>query len=231
MNVMAQKKQHVTIKGTKDGLMFLLDDHCGYSQLIAELTEKLSSKHYQNKDGPEVNVNVHVGNRYLTNADKEELREIITKDSHFSIEKIESNVLSIEEAEQIRKQSEMITLTKVIRSGQVLKVTGDLLLVGDVNPGGMVMATGNIYIMGALKGIAHAGFEGNDEAVISASQMSPSQLRIANQIYHFEKEDDKDSEMEAAFIDRELAEIVLEKVQRLIRFRPNLQRNEHQIIE
>ena len=83
-----------------------------------------------------------------------ELRKVITKDSHFAIEEIKSNVLSIEEADEMKKQSEIMTLTRVIRSGQVLKVTGDILLLGDVNPGGMLMATGNIYIMGALKGIS-----------------------------------------------------------------------------
>ena len=44
-----------------------------------------------------------------------------------------------------------------------IKVPGDLLLIGDVNPGGTVMAGGNIFIMGSLKGIAHAGCYGNDK--------------------------------------------------------------------
>ncbi|KMK74668.1 septum site-determining protein MinC [Alkalihalobacillus pseudalcaliphilus] len=228
---MTQKKQHVTIKGTKDGLMFLLDDHCGFYQLIEELAEKLSSKHYQNEDGHEVKVKVHVGYRYVTDEQMHELRKVITKDSHFAIEEIKSNVLSIEEADEMKKQSEIMTLTRVIRSGQVLKVTGDILLLGDVNPGGMLMATGNIYIMGALKGIAHAGFEGNTKAVISAAHMAPSQLRIADQIYQYEKEEQIDSEMDVAFIDENEESIVLDKVQKLFRFRPQLQRNEHQIIE
>ena len=57
---------------------------------------------------------------------------------------------------------------------------GDLLLIGDVNPGGTVIAGGNIFIMGALKGFAHAGCYGNDQAVIAASSMKPSQLRISD---------------------------------------------------
>ena len=73
-----------------------------------------------------------------------------------------------------------MSVAKIIRSGQVLNVTGDLLLIGDVNPGGTVIADGNIFILGALKGIAHAGFDGNTEAVIAASVMKPSQLRISD---------------------------------------------------
>ena len=49
-------------------------------------------------------------------------------------------------------------MTRVISSGQVFEVPGDLLLIGDVNPDGTVRAGGNIYIMGQLKGIAHAGY-------------------------------------------------------------------------
>ena len=46
-----------------------------------------------------------------------------------------------------------MTVARIIRSGQVLQVAGDLLLIGDVNPGGTVIAGGNIFIMGALKGL------------------------------------------------------------------------------
>src|SRR5699024_10424628 len=71
---------------------------------------------------------------------------------------------------------------RVVRSGQVLRVEGDLLLIGDVNPGGKVVATGDIYIMGNLRGIAHAGINGNRKAIIAASYMKPTQLRIADYI-------------------------------------------------
>lgn len=57
-----------------------------------------------------------------------------------------------------------------------MEVEGDLLLVGDVNPGGKVISTGNIYIMGNLYGIAHAGVMGDREAFITASYMKPTQL-------------------------------------------------------
>ena len=68
-----------------------------------------------------------------------------------------------------RQEHEIVSVTRIIRSGQVLKVPGDLLLIGDVNPGGTVMAGGNIFVMGILKGIAHAGCYGNEEAMVAAS--------------------------------------------------------------
>ncbi|GAF64070.1 septation inhibitor protein [Bacillus sp. TS-2] len=230
VSVMTQKKQHVTIKGTKDGLIFILDDLCEYTILRDELIEKLSSKHYQNNEGPEVKVRVHAGYRYLSKEQRVELTEIITNDKNLSIEKIESYVITLEEAEEMKQQSELLTLTRVVRSGQVLRVKGDLLLIGDVNPGGTIMATGNIYVMGALKGIAHAGFEGNEEAVITSSYLVPTQMRIADVIYKADNIQ-SDQVMEAAFINQETEEITIQKVQQLIRYRPHLQKNLHQIID
>ncbi|ERN52663.1 septum site-determining protein MinC [Alkalihalophilus marmarensis] len=227
---MTQKKQHVTIKGTKDGLNFLLDDRCSYESLLEELKEKLSTKHYQGSDEPDVMVNVKVGHRYLTEGQAEEISSIITEGRNLAIEEIHSDVLTKAEAELLRQESQVVTLTKMVRSGQVLKVRGDLLLIGDVNPSGTVMATGNVYIMGALKGVAHAGFEGDTKAVVAAALMSPTQLRIADQIHQFD-EGDKGVAMASAYLDSEAESFKLERVQDLMRQRPNLQKNDSQIID
>ena len=57
-----------------------------------------------------------------------------------------------------------------------------MLILGDVNPGAIVSAEGNIIIWGRLLGIAHAGSKGNFRATISALQLRPVQLRIANKV-------------------------------------------------
>ena len=69
-----------------------------------------------------------------------------------------------------------------VRSGEYLDIPGDLLILGDVNPGAIVSAEGNIIIWGRLLGIAHAGKNGNPKATISALQLRPVQLRIANKV-------------------------------------------------
>jgi septum site-determining protein MinC len=57
-----------------------------------------------------------------------------------------------------------------------------MLLLGDVNPGGTLRCTGDVYVLGALRGTVHAGVEGNQDAIIAASLMKPTQLRIADVI-------------------------------------------------
>ncbi|MDQ0208001.1 septum site-determining protein MinC [Alkalicoccobacillus murimartini] len=228
---MTQKKQYVTIKGTKNGLVFLLDDRCAYDQLIEELTEKLNSNYYQHEDGPKVRVKVDVGRRFLSDESEAELQKVITEGRSLEIETIESTVISVEEAEKRQQESQFLTLTRMVRSGQVLKIRGDVLLVGDINPGGTVMATGSIHVLGALKGIAHAGYEGNKKAVITASLMAPVQLRIASEIYSFADIDHEDTFMETAFLKGATSEIVLERVQKLVHERPELTSNTNQLTE
>ena len=75
-----------------------------------------------------------------------------------------------------------------VRSGEYLESPGDLLILGDVNPGAKVSAEGNIIIWGRLLGIAHAGSKGNSKATISALQLRPVQLRIAKTIARGPKE-------------------------------------------
>ena len=67
-----------------------------------------------------------------------------------------------------------------VRSGQLVNYDGNLVVIGDVNPGGEVVATGNVIIMGSLRGIVHAGADGNKEAIIAALNFQPTQLRIAD---------------------------------------------------
>ncbi len=69
-----------------------------------------------------------------------------------------------------------------LRSGENLEAEGDVLLLGDVNPGAKISAGGDVLIWGRLRGIAHAGKEGNHDAKIVALQLRPLQLRIANKV-------------------------------------------------
>ena len=69
-----------------------------------------------------------------------------------------------------------------LRSGDHLEVEGSLLVLGDVNPGARVSATGDVRVWGRLRGVAHAGQGGNRDARIVALQLRPLQLRIADAV-------------------------------------------------
>ena len=57
-----------------------------------------------------------------------------------------------------------------------------MVIVGDVNPGSEIIATGDILIMGNLRGLAHAGAKGDKTSIVAAFRLQPTQIRIANYI-------------------------------------------------
>lgn len=75
-----------------------------------------------------------------------------------------------------------ILVQRTLRSGQSVRHDGNVVVLGDVNPGAEVTATGNVIVMGALRGVVHAGAGGDENAVVMAFRLQPTQLRIANHI-------------------------------------------------
>jgi septum site-determining protein MinC len=77
---------------------------------------------------------------------------------------------------------EPLYLQRTVRSGMDIRHQGTIIIMGDVNPGGEVIAAGDIIIWGRLRGIAHAGHPNNPQCLIMALQMEPTQLRIADRV-------------------------------------------------
>lgn len=97
-----------------------------------------------------------------------------------SLEKIDSE--DKETVDKITETESLPTLyiRKTIRSGQSISSDGNLLVIGDVNPGSEVIAKGDITVWGILGGIAHAGSDGNEYARIRALKLNPVQIRIGD---------------------------------------------------
>lgn len=213
---MNASKHHVTIKGVKDGLIFLMDDTCSFDELLEELAKKLNHTYQQFLAGPLIHVQVKLGKRYVSDEDKERLREKFASCGNLLIQTIESEVaLSAEAA-----AASLSVIKGMIRSGQAVHQTGSVMLLGDINPGGTLSATGDIYVMGALRGAAHAGTEGDKTAIIAASQLCPTQLRIADIISRPPDEWGVGTlQMEFAYVRGDAMEI--DKIQHLQRVRPD----------
>ena len=73
-------------------------------------------------------------------------------------------------------------LNRTLRSGTRIEFSGHVVVMGDVNPGAEIVAGGNVIIWGRLRGMVHAGAKGNRNAVICALDLSPTQLRIAEEV-------------------------------------------------
>lgn len=78
--------------------------------------------------------------------------------------------------------AEPLYLQITVRSGIEIRHPGTIVILGDLNPGGTVVAAGDIFVWGRLRGVAHAGADGNRNCRIMALQMEPTQLRIADAV-------------------------------------------------
>lgn len=94
-------------------------------------------------------------------------------------EEIEFNDTPTDEA--VVSDSKITTyVNQNLRSGQILESSGNVVVIGDCHPGSEIRATGDITVWGVLSGIAHAGYNGNNDARVRALKLNAVQLRIGN---------------------------------------------------
>lgn len=116
-------------------------------------------------------------------SDDDEISPIVRHDETIA-EKVEAQEVKEESDEEIAALKNApetlptLYLRKTIRSGQSISSDGNIVIIGDVNPGSEIIAKGDITVWGILGGIAHAGSDGNNYAKIRALKLNPVQIRI-----------------------------------------------------
>src|SRR5262249_37170222 len=83
-------------------------------------------------------------------------------------------------ARDLRSSDATLFLRRTIRSGQAIHHQSNVVILGDVNPGAEIIGGGDIIVWGVLRGMVHAGYPDNEDAVVCALQLSPVQLRIGH---------------------------------------------------
>ena len=76
-----------------------------------------------------------------------------------------------------------LMVRRTLRSGQTVRHSGNVVVMGDVNPGASLEAEGDVIVLGSLRGQAHAGCSGREDAVVVAISMQATQLRIGQHIW------------------------------------------------
>ncbi len=96
--------------------------------------------------------------------------------------------------------AEPLYLQTTVRSGVEIRHPGTIVIFGDLNPGGKAIAAGDIFVWGRLRGVAHAGAQGNRQCRIAALKMEFTQLRIADAVARSPKIRPKRLVPELAFV-------------------------------
>lgn len=153
-------------------------DKENFEEIKKELDEQLSKSFFSKTAGfpfvvsPKGNVSSKTVEKVIEYLQSKGLKPLLAS--------TESNATPKVNIQQQEESSRVKVITKNLRSGQLVEFNGDILIIGDVNPGAEVRASGNIIVMGALRGTAWAGYLGDTNSVIVALKMQPQQLRIAN---------------------------------------------------
>lgn len=166
----------VTFKLTKNGLIILLDDNLDFSTIKRLLKKKLE----ESKDFFQgVMLKTTIKGRELEKYELDELRQIISTETGFS--EIEEDVVTFDWSKNF-VEGKTKFYRGTMRSGNLINFKGNVVVMGDVNPGAEIIATGNVLVTGIIKGTIHAGCKGNRNAIVSARGIYPTQLRIADLI-------------------------------------------------
>lgn len=166
----------VTFKLTRNGLIILLDDNLDFSTIKRLLKKKLE----ESKDFFQGAIlKTTIKGRDLEAYELEELKQLINSETGF--EDISEDVVTFDWSKNtVEGKTKFYRGT--MRSGNKISFKGNVVVMGDINPGAEVIATGNILVTGMLKGTVHAGCKGNRNAIVSAQGIYPTQLRIADLI-------------------------------------------------
>jgi septum site-determining protein MinC len=191
----------IEIKGIRDGLLITLPpgDWQGVRQLL--LTSVADREDFLHG----ARVAMQVGDRSLGAADLGSLRDELSRSEvtlwavlstsettrsaaadlglarELSTQKTDASD-RVETADLALPGEEAILIERTLRSGHSVRYPGHVLVLGDVNPGAEIIAGGHVIVWGRLRGVVHAGAEGDENAVVCALDLVPTQLRIASHI-------------------------------------------------
>jgi septum site-determining protein MinC len=98
---------------------------------------------------------------------------------------ITAEIVSEQAQEQVhrldpRDSDDTLFLRRTIRSGQAIHHASSVVILGDVNPGAEIIASGDVIVWGVLRGMVHAGYPNNENAIVCSLLLAPVQLRIAH---------------------------------------------------
>jgi len=172
----------IRISSTKDEIRITVNAATEFDEVLEEFRSKLPriKKYYEKNKLP-----IHIVGKALKENEQTAVRTVLKPEIDTKITFGEaSEVLGLHAIKRTFESSVETSETKFIRgnlrSGQREEFSGSIAILGDLNYGAEVIAGENIIVTGKIRGLAHAGANGNKKAIISANSIEPTQVRISN---------------------------------------------------
>ncbi|MDT8715275.1 septum site-determining protein MinC [Clostridium sp. 19966] len=189
----------ILIKGNKEGLnaVINMDKFKDFDDMLGALVEKLSrgKRFYK---GSSLKITAEL--KYINEKDSTRLKELLLNE--FQIKECIFQEVEEKTGKAFSGVYEGKTkfLRKTIRSGQRIEYAGNIVIIGDVNPGAEVYALGNVIVLGQLRGHVSAGMGGSDKAIVAAFALQPEILQIDKLITRSPEDNEKPQYPEVAKI-------------------------------
>ena len=198
-------KNCITINTKKDSIVIKIDENAEQDEIMQELNQKLVElkKLYKEDDTP-----ITVTGKVLKNKEIDQIQEEINKNINVKVFFDSPRILGLHGIKKTFNKDIATSETKfhkgALRSGQRIEFEGSLVILGDVNDGAEVIESENIVVLGALRGLAHAGAKGNNDAMIAASSIESQQIRISNVVKEIERDEINKEEIKTyAYLDKD----------------------------
>ena len=206
---MEQVASQVSIKGIREGLLVTVPDRGSFANLLALLAAELAQKQGFLQGSQ---VALQVGYRQLSKDNLRDLQALFEQNQLALWAVLAEEPKAREAARELALATRLsgsqtdlngnfisqapetetavtpdppqggLILKETLRSGRSIYHEGHVVIIGDVNPGAEIVASGDVIVWGRLRGLVHAGALGDETAVICALELTPTQLRIADQI-------------------------------------------------
>ena len=194
---MSDSNSLIEIKGLRDGLLVSLGN-AEWDELRAALMEQIESRgsFFQG-----ARVALDVGSRIFHVNELSELRDTLSERG-VNLWAVVSESPTTEKTAQLLGLATRISkprpqemarppaveigegkamwIGRTLRSGTRVEFAGNVVVLGDVNPGAEVVAEGNILVWGRARGLIHAGAGGDASACVCGLDLSAAQIRIGD---------------------------------------------------
>ena len=199
----------VKINGENERVLIKLNEEATQEEIMDSLKKKLTElkKLYKEENNP-----IFFTGKVLKNSEMLAIKNLINSKIDVKVDFDTPKTLGLHGIKKSFDKEIESSDTKFyrgsVRSGQRIEHEGSIVILGDVNSGAEVIASDNIVVLGTLRGLAHAGAKGNKQAIIAAGRLDTVQMRIANIVREFNREEEPLRKLAYAYVDKD--KIVIE---------------------
>jgi septum site-determining protein MinC len=141
-------------KGSQEGIVLYLNPSSSFQEIIDYLNKTLGE---QKMFFSGASLLLDANGKILEEKEINSLEDLFKRYGVGFQLKGEDHVYAKEEISKNLNEKTALVIPTTLRSGQVVKFDGDIVILGDVNEGAEVQADGGVYVFGIIRGIVASG--------------------------------------------------------------------------